>query len=148
MPPEPLIRPAFDDDVPAIASLIGELGYPISLMDMRNRFDFVTASANDEILVAEVDGEVVGLVGVRVAEPIHRVGRVGEVTALVVASAQKRRGIGSALLARAEEWLTARGADTVGVHAGNHRKDEAHRFYTAQGYEATQTVFRKSLEER
>lgn len=131
--------------MPALASLMGELGYPISLADMRKRFGFVASSPADEILVAESKGEVVGLVGVRVAEPIHRVGRIGEITALVVAAGYKHRGIGSALLAQAEEWLAARGADNVGVNAGNHRKDEAHRFYAARGYAATQTVFRKEL---
>ena len=131
--------------MPTLASLMGELGYPISRADMRNRFEFVASSSDDEILVAELDGQVVGLVGVRTAEPIHRVGRSGEITALVVAADCKRRGIGSALLAQAEKWLAARGADNVGVNAGNHRKDEAHRFYAARGYAATQTVFRKEL---
>jgi GNAT superfamily N-acetyltransferase len=124
---------------------MGELGYPISLDDMRHNLLTVAASSDDEILVAEVGGQVVGLIGIRIHLAIHRVGHVGEYTSMVVSAPYRRRGIGRALVAAAEQWLSERGVTSFRVASGNYRKDEAHRFYTALGYEATHTMFRKYL---
>ena len=140
-----VIRPAKERDVPALAGLMGELGYPISLDDMRDRLAFVQSSRDDEILVAEIAGRVVGLVGIRIVEFVHRVGRQGQITALAVTSDCRRRGIGSALLGAMESYLRERGVLDVVVHTGNHRKDEAHRFYDGAGYDATGVRFTKKL---
>jgi GNAT superfamily N-acetyltransferase len=141
----PTIRPAVESDRPALASLMAELGYSISLDDMRHNLQAVAASADDEILVAEVGGQVVGLIGIRIHLVIHRVGHVGEYTSMVVSASHRRLGIGQALVAAAEQWLSARGVTSFRVASNNRRKDEAHRFYTALGYEATHTMFRKYL---
>ena len=142
---DPEIRPAVESDLPALASLMVELGYPISLAEMRARFDAVTTSPNDEILVAEVEGKVVALIGLRVMLSLHRVARVGEYSALVVSAPYRRRGIGQALVAQAEQWLLAKGVTSLRVASNNRRQEEAHRFYAALGYEATHTLFRKEL---
>jgi GNAT superfamily N-acetyltransferase len=143
--PSAIIRPAAECDLPALVSLIGELGYTTSLEDMRDTFRAVAASPDDEILVAELDGRVVGLIGIRIHRVIHRVGHVGEYSSMVVSASFRRRGIGQALVTAAEEWLSARGVTSFRVSSNNRRKDEAHRFYTALGYEATHTMFRKHL---
>ena len=142
---DPIIRPAAEADLPALVSLIGELGYSVSPEDMRRNLQAVAASPEDEILVAEVDGQVVGLIGIRLHLVIHRVGHVGEYSSMVVSAPYRRRGIGQALVAAAEQWLSERGVTSFRVASNNRRKDEAHRFYTALGYEATHTMFRKHL---
>lgn len=140
-----LIRPAEARDVPALAELMGELGYPITVEDMRDRLDFAASSADDELFVAESDGRAVGLIGIQVSDFVHRVARYGRITALVVAAGYRRRGVAAALLKHTEAFLAARGIADVRVDAGSHRKEEAHRFYQAQGYAATGVRFTKKL---
>ncbi|UCC68795.1 MAG: GNAT family N-acetyltransferase [Armatimonadota bacterium] len=140
-----LIRPAEARDVPALAELMGELGYPITVEDMRDRLDFAASSGDDELFVAESDGRAVGLIGIQVSDFVHRVARYGRITALVVAAGYRRRGVAAALLKHTEAFLAARGIADVRVDAGSHRKEEAHRFYQAQGYAATGVRFTKKL---
>jgi GNAT superfamily N-acetyltransferase len=116
---------------------MAELGYPISHQDMRNRFALATSSDCDELFVAEDGDQVVGLIGVQVAEFMHRAARYGRITALVVSSSQRRKGVGSALLERAEGWLWQRGIADLHVDAGWQRAEEGHRFYKALGFTAT-----------
>lgn len=141
----PLIRPAAERDLPALLSLLGELGHPISPDDMRHNLRAVAASPGDELLVAEEEGQVVGLIGLRMQLVIHRPGHVGEYTALVVRASHRRRGLGQALVRAGEQWFSQRGVTTLRVASHNRRKQEAHRFYTALGYEGTHTMFWKRL---
>ena len=71
------------------------------------------------VRVAEVDGSVVGLLVVD----------IGWASQLDVAPSYQRRGIGGALLERAEEW-SPEGLDlwTFEMNADSHRFYERHRF--------------------
>ncbi len=125
----------------------------------RSDFD-ATAAAAAHLLVAERDGEVVGVVALLAPEePSRAIAREGEaeLARLVVAASSRREGIGRALaerctaLARAEGWpaiaLWSRLYQTVG-----------HRLYESLGYERApecdsvdetgfgRLVFRLSLE--
>ena len=102
----------------------------------RSDFD-ATAAAAAHLLVAEVDGAVVGVVALLApGEPSRAVGHEdeAELARLVVGSGARRRGIGRGLaercaaLARAEGWtaiaLWSRSYQTAG-----------HRLYESLGYE-------------
>lgn len=82
--------------------------------------------------VARLDGEVVGMVAV--SEQRHWSGDldayIGE---LATAAGQERRGIGRALLARAERWATARGLTRITLETGAANAG-ARAFYSALGY--------------
>lgn len=85
------------------------------------------------VLVARVDGVVVGVV--TVCEQEHWSGQVDAyVGELVTAESFEGRGVGRALLGRAEEWARARGLARVTLEtgAGNSR---ARAFYARQGYQ-------------
>ena len=139
------IRRADAGDVGSLASLMGELGYPLSEADMANRMDYVAASPEDEIFVAEVAGEVVGMIGLRVSECIDRVGRYGEITALCVSSNHRRQGVATGLIRHIENVLTGLGVAACHVCAGMHREHEGHKFYQRMGFEPTGVRFIKSL---
>jgi len=142
---DPVVRRARGGDVGDLAQLMGELGHPISLSDMRNRVELVSANPDHELLVAEADGQVVGLIGIQIVDVIHRVGRVGVITALVVLSDYRRCGIASRLLEHAEALLRGKAIKSVRVSAALHRAEEAHRFYRARGFELTGYRFAKRL---
>jgi len=70
--------------------------------------------------------------------------RRGHIETLIVARAQRRRGIGRALMAAATEWARGRGAHQLllTVWAGN---DDAERFYAALGYRTISQVLGTDL---
>ena len=113
---------------------------------MLNRLSLVASQPDYALFVAVCQGEVVGLIGLHIFDWIHRVERVGEINALVVSSICKRRGIGRRLVDHAEQWMRARGITNLRLSSNNSRREEAHRFYLALGYQPTHTMFRKRLE--
>jgi GNAT superfamily N-acetyltransferase len=68
----------------------------------------------------------------------------GEVNSLGVLSSHRRRGIGTALMAAAEEWLRARGAGVVVLNTYL-RSPESVPFYDSIGYERVSIVFERRL---
>jgi ribosomal protein S18 acetylase RimI-like enzyme len=93
------------------------------------------AGAAGRIFVAEEDGVVVGFVGVlaRVVPEPDEAQAYAYVSDLVVLPAYRRRGIGRALLERAEAYARREGAGTlrVGVLAKN---EAAGRIYRSIGF--------------
>jgi ribosomal protein S18 acetylase RimI-like enzyme len=91
-----------------------------------------TRGDNRATYVARLDGEVVGMVAV--SEQRHSSGDldayVGE---LATVAGEERRGIGRALLARAEQWATARGLTHITLETGAANAG-ARAFYGALGY--------------
>lgn len=108
--------------------------------------------AGDEsvLLVAEVDGFVVGSSLVRLLPPpseasMLRARRGAEVDVAVVAG-QRRRGVGRRLMAAAEQWAAERGARVLllDCHADNR---DAIRFYTGLlGYRQTGVLLSKLID--
>ena len=105
-------------------------------------------------LVAEVEGAVVGSVGVRLDEPFESAAiqpqrdvgrRRAYVTLLAVQEAQRSRGIGSRLMLAAEEWARMRGAELI-VTDTNIGSASAIRFYERLGYETRGVILRKRLD--
>ncbi len=106
------------------------------------------ATWSGRVFVAAVDANVVGFVCVwgRVPpqEPDEPQADYAYVSDLVVLDAWRRRGIGRALLARAEAYARSLGMDTIGigVMAGNR---EARALYEAREYREVHVELRKSL---
>jgi putative acetyltransferase len=87
------------------------------------------ARADNDDLVAEIEGEICGIVSVGP----HGAPGVAWISKLFVARAHRRRGIGRALLAGAEEAARARGYRAVGLRTRTLFRD-AVRLYEASGY--------------
>jgi ribosomal protein S18 acetylase RimI-like enzyme len=147
------IRPARAGDAAAIAALWREvdalharvapgffretIGDSHALTAVRRALAQAGTGRDRAVLVAELDGEVVGFVDLAVYEtppsPERRPRRRGHVDELVVAPARRRRGIGRALMAAAAEWARGRDAEQLllTVWEGN---GEAEGLYRALGY--------------
>ncbi|HEY0413507.1 MAG TPA: GNAT family N-acetyltransferase [Allosphingosinicella sp.] len=136
--PKLAVREAMPRDAAAIAALVGELGFPASAKEIAARLAPLR-KAGEPPLVAE-EGGVVGCLAWHVTPALHRPHPVGRITMLVVADGHRRRGIGTALVAAAEERLRAKGCGLVEA-TSNIELGGAHEFYRRRGYERTSYRF-------
>ena len=139
------IRRARKTDVPRIAQLSGELGYPTSTQEMRERFAQVKPAARHAVFVAELEREVIGWIHVSIT-PLLDVARRAEVNGLIVSESRRSSGAGAKLLDAAEAWARSKSCKGMSVRS-NVIRDRAHAFYERQGYLhlKTQKAFRKPL---
>ena len=140
---EPSIRPAQACDGAALARLIGQLGYEAGEAEVAERLAAMEAEGR-VVLVAELDGAVVGCLSTSVMRVLHRPAPVGRISMMVVDEALRSRGIGAALVRAAEAALAAQGCYMVEV-TSHVRRIEAHRFYERLGYEHTSVRLAKTL---
>ncbi len=127
------IRPMRQEDVGAVALLATELGYPSTALDLLCRMKGILNDDQHCVLVAEVDGHVIGWVHVALrrtlVSPAH-----AEVAGLIVARESRGNGIGAALMTNAESWVRERGLELLRLRSRSDRID-AHRFYERIGYQ-------------
>jgi predicted N-acetyltransferase YhbS len=140
---EALVRLAEPRDCGALARLIGQLGYDAIADDVAERLAAMQAEGR-LVLVAELDGEVVGCLSTSVMRVLHRPAPLGRISMMVVDEALRGRGIGAALVRAAEKALAERGCRLVEV-TSNLRRAEAHRFYERLGYERTSVRLAKEI---
>lgn len=138
----PHIRTAVAADAPAIAGLMGQLGYEANEALIVRKLAILVANACDSVLLAEVDGCVAGVISLHVMELFHAEGRIGRITSLVVDAGHRGRGVGEALVAVADRFFTGQGCVRAEVTSGDHRT-AAHAFYAAQGYAPDERRFLK-----
>jgi len=139
------IRSSTEADSPALLALLSELGHPLSAAELADRLSAVTANPDAAVFVAQVADTVCGFIALQIEDYLHMPGRCGQVTAIVVCSEHRGRGIGSALLNHAEAWFRDRGVRRVLVLTASHREG-AHQFYAARGYQMTGYRLVKSLD--
>jgi GNAT superfamily N-acetyltransferase len=140
------IRRAKISDAPRIAELSGQLGYPATAAQIRQRLRGIRPAAQHAVFVAESASDgVVGWLHVS-REPLLEVEIRAEVNGLVVAEGQRSLGAGARLLAAAEDWARKHGCKGMSVRS-NVIRERAHQFYLRNGYEhyKTQKSFRKPL---
>jgi GNAT superfamily N-acetyltransferase len=130
------LREAGAADAAALARLLTELGYPTDAVSVPDRMARFHAAGGAIALVAEHEGEVVGLVTAHAFSSIHADGEMGRLTTLVVSSEVRHQGIGRQLVSAAESWLQAQGCVRSSVVTGIGRA-EAHEFYSKMGYKQT-----------
>jgi len=142
----PHVRAARVSDAAALGGLLSELGYPADAKELPARLAALERDGNAIACVAELDGTVVGLVTAHVIRTIHSNPPVAWLTALVVAERARGRGVGAALVRRAEDWARERGAARIAVTSALHRT-AAQEFYERIGYARTGVRLGKQLAE-
>ncbi|MEO8810592.1 MAG: GNAT family N-acetyltransferase [Rhodanobacter sp.] len=128
-----VVRQAISADVAPWVALMGELGYQVASQHVLASLLAMRSSATDQALVAAADGRVVGCISLHAMPLVHREGKLGRITSLVVASGQRGQGIGAALLGAGHAWFRAAGCVKFEVTSGD-RREGAHRFYQRHGY--------------
>jgi GNAT superfamily N-acetyltransferase len=93
-----------------------------------SRLERLVAADDATMLVADADGEIVGICSVYLDIESVRFGRRAWVEDLAVDPAHRSAGHGKALLDAAKDWARERGASHLELDSGEARAD-AHRFY-------------------
>lgn len=139
------VRPMDRGDSVRVAALATELGYPISADVLAERFGALLGGDSEAVLVAEVAGEVMGWIHIRLFVDLLEAPTI-EIRGLVVDARYRGLGIGQRLVAAAEAQARDRGIGRLRV-TSNIIRDRAHRFYERLGYERVKTslVFVKML---
>jgi GNAT superfamily N-acetyltransferase len=140
------IRKATINDVPELAALMEQLGYPTTVESMTVRFNNIESNPSYHTLVAEMDGKVVGMIGLCTGIFYEKDGLYARIVAFVVDYNYRNKGIGKLLLKEAERWARNQGANSIGLNSGNRpeRKD-AHEFYKRVGFAEKSIGFAKNL---
>ena len=148
MPAHVVVRAATLSDAERIAELSTQLGYPATTLEARKRLEGISAHCDHAVLVAEIDGEIVGWMHVLVAHSLTADTPV-EVSGLVVDENFRSRGIGLTLMKEAEAWARSRKCDVVRLRS-NEKRERAHAFYERIGYRLIKIskTFLKEVEKR
>lgn len=144
------LRPIEFDDVTA-ASLVVQGGSLASEFEHEHDVDAYwraveeTRRRRGDVLVADADGEVIGILQVMVFPHFqHTGGWCCEVESVHVRDDWRSRGVGAALLVAAEAIARREGCYRMQL-TSRHVRNDAHRFYEANGYVATSQGFKKLL---
>ncbi|MFL6427214.1 MAG: GNAT family N-acetyltransferase [Acidobacteriaceae bacterium] len=137
-----LLRP---EDADAVLRLSAELGYPADRESMLRRIEQIAGEANRAVLVACLDGQVVGWIDLSLEYHLQ-IDPVALIGGLVVYETVRNRGIGRELCEAAEDWARGRGVTLMRVRS-NVIRERAHAFYLRDGYARVKTsaVFEKAL---
>lgn len=92
------IRPATLDDATAIAGLIAMLGYPVDAAALRRLLASLASAPAVAILVADLEGETVGLLTLTARPSLTLQGWVGAIGELIVHPEYRGLAFGEALL--------------------------------------------------
>lgn len=108
-------------------------------------FEAIAASPDNELVVAESDGAVIGVMQLTYIPGISRNGASRLlVEAVRVSSELRGQGIGRLLMEHAHERGRARGCVLAQLTSDKQRPD-AHRFYRSLGYEQSHEGFKLAL---
>ena len=122
-------------DIPALRSLMDQLGYPLDENTMRENVEKYLELPYQKAWVAEVSGQVVGCLALAITHYFHRPASFSRVIALVVDQNYLRNGIGKGLLELAEKYSIQNGCSHIELTSGMHReKIGSHDFYISLGY--------------
>jgi GNAT superfamily N-acetyltransferase len=143
MPPH--IRPATAEDLPAIVRLLADDDLGRSREDARTPLDprYLTAFAaidrdpNQQLVVAELDGRVVGCLQLTLIPGLSRLGMWrGQIESVRVASSERGHGLGRFMFEWAISECRDRGCGLVQLTTDKARA-EARSFYEGLGFEAS-----------
>lgn len=140
-----MIRLAVSADQPEIYSLIcalEETSFPQEMFAWG--FYTMLSSASHLLLVAEEEGQIVGLLHLRMEFQLHHCGTVAEIMELIVSREVRSKGIGAALLKAAREQAIQHHCIQFEV-TSNQKRKQAHRFYQREGFEQTHVKLTEAL---
>ena len=151
--PEFVIRLATREEVPQIVALLAddklgaareELTDPLPQV-YYDAFDAIAASPENEMLVAEAEGAIVGCLQLTFIPGLSRGGALrGQIESVRVAASQRGSGFGRRMFLWAIERCREKGCKTVQLTTDKSRSD-AHGFYDSLGFVASHEGMKLAL---
>ena len=141
------IRVVEMNDAAALAQLMCELGYETTKPEMQMRMERIATDERYRTFVAVRDGRVCGMIGTFTSLSYEHNDPGGRILAIAILSTMRRRGIGRALIATAENDFADRGIRRVALNTRLVRED-AYKFYESLAYERNGWRFVKQLSVR
>ena len=140
------VRLARVTDADEVARLTTQLGYDADPSVVAVRLSRILSRADQQFLVAELDGRQVGWLHALTVEFVES-GAFVVIGGLVVDRNYRRKGVGRLLLQHAEAWAKEKGFSIVRLTSSITRA-AAHKFYEQLGYAKikTQYSFMKSID--
>jgi GNAT superfamily N-acetyltransferase len=128
------IRDAVDTDAEALAPLMEQLTHkPATPEQIGTRLRRLATTGVDRVLVAEVEGRVVGVAGVTYAWLFHADAPTARLMSIVVDDSWRGKGIGRRLVEASIEQARAWSCDRLELTSRLERA-EAHSFYESVGF--------------
>jgi len=137
------IRDAEARDAGAVAALLGQLGYPAGAAAIEGRLERLRI-VGDRVVVAELDGAVVGLAQLHVSPALEHERPTAKLAVLIVDESRRGEGIGRALVEAMDAEARARRCELLFLTTAA-RREETHEFYRRVGFEETGKRFAKSF---
>jgi ribosomal protein S18 acetylase RimI-like enzyme len=134
-----MLRPARRDEVKLIVEMLADdaLGSKRETADMASyltAYDAISADANNELLVWDEDGQVLGCLQLTFIPGISHTGAWRmQIESVRVARERRGQRIGEKMMAAVIAMARARGCKAVQLTTDKSRKD-AHRFYKRLGF--------------
>src|SRR6516165_9372585 len=119
-------------DIAVCRMLLSQLGYDLSLQEVKRRYEAIKQKQDHEVFVGEQDGQVVALMHLYERPAFDKPPEV-IVQALVIDQNWRGTGVGKAMMNIAERWALDRGFSSVVLTSSLSRSD-AHSFYNRIGY--------------
>jgi GNAT superfamily N-acetyltransferase len=148
-----IIRRAHEEDLSAIVAMFaddqkgghGDTTDPEAYEDYLRAFHMIDASANEQLFVAELDGEVVGTFQLLYTRTLTSRGSLSMIIeAVQTRSDMRSRGIGGRMIDYAVQEARRHDCQLAQLTSNTVRTD-AHRFYERQGFAKTHTGFKMKL---
>jgi GNAT superfamily N-acetyltransferase len=141
-----ILRQSLPTDLITLALLCTELGYPTTIEDMSLRMAEISLQTNSKTIVAEINNQVVGFMGMSKNIFWEQNGHYVRIQVLVVSEKYRKQGIGKSLIDYAESWARDIDAKLLALNCGNRpERESAHNFYPKMGFEAKSTGYKKII---
>jgi GNAT superfamily N-acetyltransferase len=133
-----IIRKYESKDIEEMAELMGDLGSPTSVDDMKKRMELIETNPYYSTFVAVADKKVIGMIGVRLNITYTSNKLKTQISSLVTKKEYQGRGVAKALIKYVKEWAKEQGSDFIYLMSGmSEERQVAHQFYKCQGFEIT-----------
>lgn len=144
--PVMVIRKSCLNDAFAMTSLMRQLSYPTTLNVMKERLTMMEKQSSGCMFVAELDGKVVGTVGVQLLHKQDMERPVLWITSLVVDQKHRKTGVGKRLIREAESFAERLACSHMHVdYKADGKSCPAKTFYLKQGFECSGYRLSKAL---
>ena len=133
------IRDAAESDLAAVLRILAESGIDggqsFTLEQAREHFARIRQRPGFRLLVAAVEGEVVGTYALLIMEKLGKRGTpAGVVEDVAVLPSRQGQGIGRAMMEHARDACRRAGCYKLAL-SSNLKREDAHRFYDSLGFE-------------